>query len=58
MQSQQFQQLCFWLESICRYQHAVDLCVDVISDQYKISNRLLYRKTIFGKFGQNPGVSP
>jgi len=32
-------------------QHAVYLCVDVISDQHKVSNRLIYYTTILGKFG-------
>jgi len=32
-----------------------DLCVDVISDQHKISYRLVYYTTIFSKFGQNRG---
>jgi len=37
---------------------AVNLCVDVISNQHKMSNQLLYYTTIFDKFGQNPGFLP
>jgi len=58
MQNNSFQRFCFRFKSICRYQRCRHLCVDVISDQHTISNRLIYYTIIFGKFCQNQGFPP